>query len=107
LGALYKAQLGPVVSDGVNTNKPFAKQQFNTMRSLPAAQLAAPKLSISTQQSRYAIDCLDAPTTKEVLIKDLSISIGHRELLSRTVVHLVEGRKYVLIGRNGEGKSIE
>jgi ATP-binding cassette subfamily F protein 3 len=39
------------------------------------------------------------------LIKDLSISVSNRELLSRTTLHLVEARHYVLVGRNGTGKS--
>lgn len=39
------------------------------------------------------------------MIKDLSISVSNRELLSRTTLHLVEGRHYVLVGRNGTGKS--
>jgi ATP-binding cassette subfamily F protein 3 len=64
-----------------------------------------PVLQISAQQSRYAIDAVDAPTTKEILIKDLTIALGQRELLSRTTVHLCEGGRYVLVGRNGEGKS--
>lgn len=39
------------------------------------------------------------------MIKDLSISVSNRELLSRTTLHLVEARHYVLVGRNGTGKS--
>jgi len=39
------------------------------------------------------------------LIKDLSISVSNRELLSHTTLHLVESRHYVLVGRNGTGKS--
>lgn len=39
------------------------------------------------------------------MIKDLSISVANKELLSRTTLHLVEGRHYVLVGRNGTGKS--
>jgi ATP-binding cassette subfamily F protein 3 len=38
-------------------------------------------------------------------VKDLSISVADRELLSRTTLHLVESRHYVLVGRNGTGKS--
>jgi ATP-binding cassette subfamily F protein 3 len=38
-------------------------------------------------------------------VKDLSISVSNRELLSRTTLHLVEARHYVLVGRNGTGKS--
>jgi ATP-binding cassette subfamily F protein 3 len=39
------------------------------------------------------------------MVKDLSISVSNRELLSRTKLHLVEARHYVLVGRNGTGKS--
>jgi ATP-binding cassette subfamily F protein 3 len=39
------------------------------------------------------------------MIKDLFISVSNRELLSRTKLHLVEARHYVLVGRNGTGKS--
>ncbi|KAH7381491.1 P-loop containing nucleoside triphosphate hydrolase protein [Phaeosphaeria sp. MPI-PUGE-AT-0046c] len=46
---------------------------------------------VTAQQSRYALDALDAPASKE--------------LLSRTTFHLVEARHYVLVGRNGTGKS--
>lgn len=39
------------------------------------------------------------------MIKDLSISVANRDLLNRTTLHLVESRHYVLVGRNGTGKS--
>lgn len=62
-------------------------------------------IAVTAQQSRYALDAVDAPASKEVLIKDLSITVGNRELVSRTTLHLVEARHYVLVGRNGTGKS--
>ncbi|KAF1831641.1 P-loop containing nucleoside triphosphate hydrolase protein [Decorospora gaudefroyi] len=62
-------------------------------------------VTVTAQQSRYALDAVDAPASKELLIKDLSISVANRELLSRTTLHLVEARHYVLVGRNGTGKS--
>lgn len=71
----------------------------------PAASKEKPSLQISAQQSRYAIDATDLPNTQEILIKDLSISLGQRELLARTDLHLCEAGRYVLVGRNGEGKS--
>jgi ATP-binding cassette, subfamily F, member 3 len=64
-----------------------------------------PLINITAQQSRYAVDSVDAPETKDVFIKDLSISIGQNELISRTNVHFEENHHYVLVGRNGEGKS--
>ncbi|ORY17528.1 ABC transporter ATP-binding protein uup-1 [Clohesyomyces aquaticus] len=60
---------------------------------------------VTAQQSRYALDAVDAPASKEILIKDLSINVANRELLSHALLHLVEGRHYVLVGRNGTGKS--
>jgi ATPase subunit of ABC transporter with duplicated ATPase domains len=39
------------------------------------------------------------------VVKDLSISIGNRELLSHADLQLQRGRKYILHGRNGIGKS--
>ena len=41
----------------------------------------------------------------QILVKDLSISIGTRELLSHAKFQLQPGRHYVLHGRNGIGKS--
>lgn len=46
-------------------------------------------ISVTAQQSRYALDAVDAPATKEILIKDLSISVSNRELLSHVDLHLV------------------
>ncbi|KAH9879501.1 hypothetical protein IAQ61_001319 [Plenodomus lingam] len=62
-------------------------------------------ITVTAQQSRYALDAIDAPASKEILINDLSISVANRELLSRTTLHLVASRHYVLVGRNGVGKS--
>ncbi|KAH7069620.1 P-loop containing nucleoside triphosphate hydrolase protein [Paraphoma chrysanthemicola] len=62
-------------------------------------------ITVTAQQSRYALDAVDAPASKEIMVKDLSISVSNRELLSRTQLHLVEARHYVLVGRNGTGKS--
>ena len=64
-----------------------------------------PLIQISAQQSRYALDAVDSPNSKDLWIKDLSISIGQNELISRTSVHFEENHHYVLVGRNGEGKS--
>jgi ATP-binding cassette, subfamily F, member 3 len=64
-----------------------------------------PMLQVTAQQSRFHVDADNAPTSKDVWIKDLTISIGQHELLNRTEVHLQEGGRYVLVGRNGGGKS--
>lgn len=62
-------------------------------------------ISVTAQQSRYALDAVDTPASKEILVKDLSISVSNREILSHATLHLVESRHYVLVGRNGTGKS--
>jgi ATP-binding cassette subfamily F protein 3 len=64
-------------------------------------------VQVTAQQSRFHNDAVDAPASNELLIKDLSISVGQRELLSHAEVHLQENGRYVLVGRNGEGKSSE
>ena len=85
-------------------------------------------LTITAQQSRFYHDAVDAPVSREViyldsqtiegpafsvhwltliqvLVKDLSISINDREIISHADLSLKEGRRYVLVGRNGTGKS--
>lgn len=57
----------------------------------------------SSQQSRFHTETLD--TSKEIDLKDVSISIGERELLSGAHLRLKDGVKYALVGRNGTGKS--
>lgn len=72
-----------------------------------AKEVAPEGVVVTAQQSRFAKDSLelDAPTTHEILVKDLSISINQRELLSHAELLLKEGGRYVLVGRNGTGKS--
>jgi ABC-type molybdenum transport system ATPase subunit/photorepair protein PhrA len=62
-------------------------------------------VQVTAQQSRFHVDADDAPKSKDIFIKDLTITIGHRDLLNRTSFHLQENYKYALVGRNGEGKS--
>jgi ATP-binding cassette subfamily F protein 3 len=70
------------------------------------AEAEASGLQITAQQSRFHTDAFDGvPASKEILIKDLSIAIGQRELLSHAELFLKEGGHYVLVGRNGVGKS--
>jgi ATP-binding cassette, subfamily F, member 3 len=59
----------------------------------------------TSQQSRFHVDANSAPTSKDIDIKDLTLSIGGRELLDHAHLRLVEGVHYVLAGRNGTGKS--
>ncbi|KAK5168795.1 uncharacterized protein LTR77_006104 [Saxophila tyrrhenica] len=48
---------------------------------------------------------MSAYPTGQVMIKDLSIAIGQREILEHAQFQLQVGKHYVLVGRNGVGKS--
>ncbi|WPG99768.1 putative AAA+ ATPase domain, ABC transporter, P-loop containing nucleoside triphosphate hydrolase [Acrodontium crateriforme] len=63
------------------------------------------KLTVTDQQSRFHTEAADHSNLKEIIVKDLSISIGNREILSHADLQLQTGRHYVLVGRNGTGKS--
>lgn len=60
---------------------------------------------MTTQQSRFHADANNAPESKEVDVKDLTLSIGKLEILSHAHLRLREGVHYVFGGRNGTGKS--
>ncbi|KAK4620608.1 ABC transporter F family member 3 [Fulvia fulva] len=62
-------------------------------------------LTVSAQQSRFHTEMDEDSNLKEIVVKDLNISIGNRELLSHANFQLQRGRHYVLHGRNGIGKS--
>lgn len=81
---------------------------------MPKASKSATKLAVdpssntlvvTSQQSRFHVDAVDAPTSKDIDVKDLTLSIGGRELLDHAHLRIVEGVHYVLAGRNGTGKS--
>jgi translation initiation factor RLI1 len=65
-----------------------------------------PPLTVTAQQSRFHGEARDTAST-ELLIKDLSLSISAQdvELLSHAELHLQPAGRYVLVGRNGCGKS--
>lgn len=63
------------------------------------------EIVVSGQQSRFHVDASDAPISKEIDIKDLTLTIGGRDLLTHANLTLLENRHYVLVGRNGTGKS--
>lgn len=62
-------------------------------------------LYVTDQQSRFHTEATEHSSPKEITVKDLSVSIGNREILSHAELHLQPGRHYVLAGRNGIGKS--
>ena len=65
-----------------------------------------PPLTVTSQQSRFHREATDTAST-ELLIKDLSLAISAQdvELLSHAELHLQPAGRYVLVGRNGCGKS--
>lgn len=66
---------------------------------------AASELVVTAQQSRFAADANDAPDSKDIDIRDLTISIGGKEVIEHAELRLKAGTHYVLVGRNGMGKS--
>ena len=70
-----------------------------------SAAASSEGLVITAQQSRFHLDAVDAPSSKEIWVKDLSISIGQKEILNRAELRFKECAHYVLVGRNGTGKS--
>lgn len=77
----------------------------NSTGDMPRTNLAADVLQVTSQSTRFATDAVETPASKDVLIKGLSISVNQRELLDNAEVHIKENCRYVLVGRNGEGKS--
>ncbi|KAL2035141.1 hypothetical protein VTO58DRAFT_101058 [Aureobasidium pullulans] len=62
-------------------------------------------LNVTAQQSRFHAQIKQQSASTEITVKDLSITIGNHEILSHAELQLQPGRHYVLIGRNGVGKS--
>jgi ATPase subunit of ABC transporter with duplicated ATPase domains len=60
---------------------------------------------VTSQQSRFHTESIDAPTLKEIDVKDLTVSIGGVELLDHAHLRIQNGVHYVFHGRNGTGKS--
>ncbi|KAF3912046.1 hypothetical protein ABW21_db0201461 [Orbilia brochopaga] len=65
----------------------------------------AGRIIVTAQQSRFHVDADLSAASREIDIKDLSISISSRDLLQNAHLRLLEGNRYVLLGRNGTGKS--
>lgn len=66
---------------------------------------ASGKITATVSQSRFHKDVDDANTSKDIDIRDLTLLVGEREILSHADIHLHAGKHYVLVGRNGTGKS--
>lgn len=46
----------------------------------PESPLEGGQITVTAQQSRFHTDAVDVPVSKEIRVKDLSISIGQREI---------------------------
>jgi ATP-binding cassette, subfamily F, member 3 len=60
---------------------------------------------VSAQQSRFHTEAIDAPTLKDIDIKDLTVAVGGLEILDHAHLKIQDGTHYVFHGRNGTGKS--
>jgi ATPase subunit of ABC transporter with duplicated ATPase domains len=60
---------------------------------------------VSAQQSRFHTEDIDAPSLKDIDIKDLTIAIGGLEILDHAHLKIQDGTHYIFHGRNGTGKS--
>lgn len=60
---------------------------------------------VTNQQSRFHVDADDAPTSKDIDVRDLTVAVGGREIIEHVNLQLKEGGRYALVGRNGLGKS--
>ncbi|CAZ82046.1 unnamed protein product [Tuber melanosporum] len=63
---------------------------------------ATPMIQATSQQTRFN---LEETASKELDLKGVHISIGKREIISDAHLKLSAGVHYVLVGRNGVGKS--
>ncbi|KAG0126604.1 P-loop containing nucleoside triphosphate hydrolase protein, partial [Tuber indicum] len=63
---------------------------------------ATPMIQATSQQTRFS---LEETASKELDLKGVHISIGKREIISDAHLKLSAGVHYVLVGRNGVGKS--
>ncbi|THU91364.1 P-loop containing nucleoside triphosphate hydrolase protein [Dendrothele bispora CBS 962.96] len=68
-----------------------------------SAKFTAPTIQATSQQTRFALS-LD-PTSTDIDLPGVSLTIGQREILADAHLKLNAGVHYVLIGRNGVGKS--
>ena len=73
------------------------------VKKVDSSQSGEAKIVVTAQQSRFHE--LDDSALKDIDIKDLSITVGKREILSHTRLVLKSGLRYVFVGRNGTGKS--
>ncbi|KAI9890440.1 MAG: hypothetical protein M1814_003924 [Vezdaea aestivalis] len=68
-------------------------------------QISIGKIVVTAQQSRFHVDAIDAPDSKDIDVKDLNITVGTREIINNAHLRIQSGTRMVLAGRNGTGKS--
>ena len=73
-----------------------------TTRDLVAAD---GEIVVAAQQSRFHTEAIDAPTLKDIDIKDLTVVVGGLEILDHAHLTIRDGVHYLFHGRNGTGKS--
>ncbi|KAF3916846.1 hypothetical protein ABW20_dc0109658 [Dactylellina cionopaga] len=71
-----------------------------------AAHVPADGIIVTAQQSRFHVDAELSAASREIDIKDLSISVNTRDLLANAHLRFLEGNHYVLVGRNGTEQRI-
>lgn len=59
-------------------------------------------LTVTAQQSRFHTEAIEGSSLKELVVKDLNVSMGSREILSHASFQLQVGKHYLLAGRNGK-----
>ena len=59
----------------------------------------------TSQQSRFHTETIEAPVSKDIDLKDVSVAVGGVELLNHAHLQIHERVHYLLHGRNGVGKS--
>jgi ATPase subunit of ABC transporter with duplicated ATPase domains len=67
---------------------------------------AAPQGFLATSQQTRMHPSDTSSSDKLIDLRDIHMSIGHRELLSGADLHISTGTHYGLVGRNGTGKSL-
>ncbi|XP_070207876.1 ATP-binding cassette sub-family F member 3-like isoform X2 [Littorina saxatilis] len=70
---------------------------------VPMGELATASQQINKRDAR--LDASGNNRSTDIKIEDFDIAFGERTLLQSASIHLVAGRRYGLIGRNGLGKT--
>ncbi|RUS21444.1 hypothetical protein BC937DRAFT_92673 [Endogone sp. FLAS-F59071] len=99
----------PTPTDPAISINPKAKRREKKPTAAASAaadspSVSEPELVAISQQSRFHLETVEAFTT-EIDLKQVTITIGDRDLLTNAHLRLKAGVKYGLVGKNGVGKS--